>query len=158
MLQSAEECTRDADRWSNALQDCAQRQGASATPFRLATVLLTLQGQHDLAADAAQQAALLQPRNAEVALELGTGAMRAGRSEGAMQAFAQAIRLDPKRWRAHVGMARLQAEEGRQDTTEANSWCKHALSSLSDPRSLRLFRRLAAYNVVSRNGTSGRQA
>lgn len=81
-------------------------------PFQLASVLLTLRGELGLAADAAQQALLLQPRDAEAAAQLGAAAARAGRAEAAEKAYGEAVRLDPRSSDGWAGLGRSHAAQG----------------------------------------------
>ena len=94
------------------MQACMQQQGASAVPFQLASVLLALRGQRGLAADAAQQAALLHPLDADVAAQLGAAAARAGREEAAEKAYIEAVRLDPRAAAGWAGLGRCAAAKG----------------------------------------------
>ena len=85
---------------------------ATAVPFQLAAVLLTLRGELGLAADAAQQTMLLRPHDAEVAAQLGAAASRAGREEAAEMAYGEAVRLDPRSSDGWAGLGRSHAARG----------------------------------------------
>lgn len=98
-----------------------QQRRASAVPFQLASVLLTLRGELGLAADAAQQAVMLQPHDAEAAVQLGAAAARAGRAEAAEKAYRKAVRLDPRSSDGWAGLGRSLAGEGALSTAPPHS-------------------------------------
>ena len=89
-----------------------QQTNCTAVPYQLASVLLTLRGELGLAADAAQQACLLQPMDADIASQLGAAAERAARTEAAEKAYREAVRLDPKGAQGCTGLGRCHALAG----------------------------------------------
>lgn len=70
------------------------------------------------AISAFEQAAGLNPTNAENYFGLGLTTQAAGLTERAQRALSKAVELDPKHWEARILLARTHLEEGRLDAAQ----------------------------------------
>src|SRR5690606_9376032 len=73
-------------------------------------VVFTQANAHTRAADAFRQAAALMPNAASYRFNLATSLTFSGDLDGAEKEYEACIRLEPRYWKAHLGLAQLRTQ------------------------------------------------